>query len=231
MKLLSLPAARVAGLPVCSPTHSLVAAAAAVPAARRPQARRRRAVAAAQEAPAAAAGLSEVQVRMDVTRRIKKLGREGKAREAVAELASMAKLGIQPDTLAATALLDACARNAKMEMAQSVFEELFEGLLAPDEVVFAVLLRGFGTAGERPQWNEISSLLQTMERKHGIAPTTVTFNALLEACTKSNDGERAAEIMSRMQLAGVQPDEFTLEAVRPRRSMRSLLKRNFNVTF
>ena len=32
---------------------------------------------------------------MDVTRRIKKLGREGKAREAVAELASMAKLGIQ----------------------------------------------------------------------------------------------------------------------------------------
>ena len=37
--------------------------------------------------------------------------------------------------------------------------------------------------------------------------------------------------MSRMQLAGVQPDEFTLEAVRPRRSMRSLLKRNFNVTF
>jgi hypothetical protein len=34
-----------------------------------------------------------------------------------------------------------------------------------------------------------------------------------------------------MLLAGVQPDDFTLEAVRPRRSMRSLLKRNFDVTF
>lgn len=37
----------------------------------------------------------------------------------------------------------------------SVFEELFDGLLDPDEVVFAVLLRGYGTAGDRPQWNEV----------------------------------------------------------------------------
>jgi pentatricopeptide repeat protein len=59
----------------------------------------------------------------------------------------------------------------------------------------------------------------------------VTFNALLECCTKHNDGERAAEIMGRMLVAGVVPDDFTLEAVRPRRSMRSLLKRNFDITF
>jgi hypothetical protein len=37
--------------------------------------------------------------------------------------------------------------------------------------------------------------------------------------------------MGRMAAAGVAPDDFTLEAVRPRRSMRSLLKRNFDVTF
>lgn len=60
----------------------------------------------------------------------------------------------------------------------------------------------------------------------------VTFNALLEACTKHNDQERAAEIMQRMLLAGLRPDDFTLEAVRPRRAMRSLLKRTFDgVTF
>lgn len=55
-------------------------------------------------------------MRASTTRRIKELGRQGKPREAVAELASMAKLGIQPDTIAATALLDACCRNGKMEM-------------------------------------------------------------------------------------------------------------------
>lgn len=57
-------------------------------------------------------------MRADVTRKIKKLGREGKPREAVAELAAMARLGVQPDTLAATALVDACARNGKMDMAR-----------------------------------------------------------------------------------------------------------------
>ena len=267
-------------------------------------------------------------MRAETTRRIKQLGRQGKPREAVAELANMAKLGIQvcrqtdpatlfaalglqsssqhqhrrerarrarsrrgpsralpwhppvrrhpgmqPDTLAATALLDACCRNGKMEMARSVFAELFDGLLAPDEVVFAVMLRGYGAASERPQWNEISSTLQQMEQQHGIQPSIgerglagggrclaclqccrafwpgghpcapiatppclpppcpVTYNALLECCTKHNDGERAGEIMGHMLVAGVQPDDFTLEAVRPRRSMRSLLKRNFNVTF
>lgn len=37
----------------------------------------------------------------------------------------MARLGVQPDAMAATALIDACARNGKMDMAMSVFDELF----------------------------------------------------------------------------------------------------------
>lgn len=38
---------------------------------------------------------TESQIRAETTRRIKKLGREGRPREAVAELANMAKLGVQ----------------------------------------------------------------------------------------------------------------------------------------
>lgn len=43
----------------------------------------------------------------------------------------MARLGVQPDTQAATALIYACARNGNMEMAQAAFEELFGAPLAP----------------------------------------------------------------------------------------------------
>ena len=57
------------------------------------------------------------------------LGRSGKPREAMLQLAEMARLGVQPDNIAATALLDACARNRKMEMASSVFEELFGAVI------------------------------------------------------------------------------------------------------
>lgn len=39
------------------------------------------------------------------------------------ELAGLAKVGVQPDTLAGTALVKACCRD--MTLAQSVFDELF----------------------------------------------------------------------------------------------------------
>ena len=75
------------------------------------------------------AGLTEAQrtsqVRASVTKRIQLLGRQKRPKEAVTQLAEMARLGVQPDTQAATALIDACVRNRKMDMAQSVFEELF----------------------------------------------------------------------------------------------------------
>lgn len=64
-------------------------------------------------------------MRAEVTRRIKALGRQNRPREAVEQLAEMAKLGVQPDTLAATTLLDACARCGKLDMMQAVFDELF----------------------------------------------------------------------------------------------------------
>jgi hypothetical protein len=67
----------------------------------------------------------EREVRQQVTRRIKTLGQQRKFKEAVQELASLATLGIQPDTQAATALLAACTRSRDMQMAQSVFEQLF----------------------------------------------------------------------------------------------------------
>ena len=65
------------------------------------------------------------QVRVAVTRKIKDLGRAGKAREAVQQLAEMARLGVQPDSMLGTALVDACARSGHMQMAQAAFEELF----------------------------------------------------------------------------------------------------------
>lgn len=47
------------------------------------------------------------------------------AREALQQLAEMARLGVQPDPMLGTALVDACARSGQMQMAQAAFEELF----------------------------------------------------------------------------------------------------------
>ncbi len=50
---------------------------------------------------------------------------------------------------------------------------------------------------------------------------------LLEVCSRTNDEVRAAEIIERMDAAGVEPNDLTLEVVRQRKSIRSLLKRTF----
>lgn len=64
-----------------------------------------------------------------------------------------------------------CLPSSHAPPTRSVFDELFGGLLTPDEVVYAVLLRGYGGAA-RPNWNEMSSCLTEMESKHGITPST-----------------------------------------------------------
>lgn len=174
------------------------------------------------------ASTQEARVRAEVTRRIKELGRQGRPRDAVGELAAMARLGVQPDAQAATALLDACMRCNKVEMAESVFAELFDGLLTPDEVSFVVMYRGYGSQ-DPPRWTAISNTLATMERDFGIAPTALTFNALLETCSRTNDETRGTELIQRMVSAGVEPDEFTLDAVQKRKSLRSLLRKMFDI--
>ena len=164
------------------------------------------------------------RIRAEVTRRIKNLGRQGKVKDAIKELANMARMGVEPDTLSATALVDACVKSNKIEMAENVFDELFGELLVPDEVAFMVLIRGYGDEYP-PRWTSIATMLSTMEHTYGIVPSVLTFNTLLEVCSKTNDEERGVEIIDRMQDAGVVPNDMSFEAVRQRKSLRSMLKK------
>ena len=53
------------------------------------------------------------------------------------------------------------------------------------------------------------------------------FNAALGAAARTRDLERGAAIIAQMEGAGVEPDAGTVEAVRQRRALRTLLKKAF----
>lgn len=167
------------------------------------------------------------QVRSTVTRRIQALGRQKRPKEAVSQLAEMARLGVQPDTQAATALIDACVRNKKMDMAQSVFEEMFGEFLQPDDVTFSVLMRGYGEMNP-PSWVLISGLLKMMDKKFSMKPSLAVHNTLLDICSRTRDEQRGLEIIDMMHSAGLQPDDFTLDVVKQRKVLRSHLKRVYS---
>mmetsp|Transcript_3619 Transcript_3619/g.7841 ORF Transcript_3619/g.7841 Transcript_3619/m.7841 type:complete len:236 (+) Transcript_3619:28-735(+) len=167
-------------------------------------------------------GESAVKVLAATTRRIKQLGEAGRTREAIQALAGLSEQGVQPDTLAATTLVKACSRD--MVLAQGIFDELFGDFLEPDEVSFAVLLRGYG-ARNPPDWPRIDATLTTMRTKYGIEPTATSFNVLLEVCARCNDLDRGQDVIDRMAADDVEPDEFTAEVVAKKRVLRSYLKK------
>ena len=113
-------------------------------------------------------------MRAEITKRIKALGQSGRPREAVSELAQMARLGVQPDTQAGTALLHACVRNGQIDMAQTVFEELF-GTASPAgcDAHFHVARLHHAT------WQDLTC---TIVRCSGalLQPDDITFSILLK---------------------------------------------------
>lgn len=164
------------------------------------------------------------EVRSEVTRRIKALGAQRKVKEAIQELAGLSKVGVQPDTQAATALVAACAQSGNMEMAETVFEQLFGDFLKPDEVTFAVLLRGYGSKSP-PQWGQMDTTLTRMQQRFGMEPTAVAYNALLEVCMRTDDKDRAMDVIDRMADDEVEPDEMTISICSRKRYLRSYLRK------
>lgn len=186
------------------------------------------------------------QILAQVTRRIRDHGKAGRIRDAIAELASLSERGLQPDRIAATALVAACAARPtpqNMTVAEGVFEELFgdgggnsdyddadEGgpLLQPDEVTFAVLLRGYGAASP-PQWPKIDATLGRMRRAFGIAPTATSYNALLEVCVRTGDMDRAMDVVDRMADDGVEPDAQTVLTCGRKRALRAYARKALEI--
>lgn len=52
-----------------------------------------------------------------------------------------------------------------------------------------------------------------------------SYNALLEVCIRSNDLDRGMDVIDRMDVDGVEPDEFTEAIVSKKRALRSYFKK------
>ncbi|GJP56579.1 hypothetical protein CLOM_g15635 [Closterium sp. NIES-68] len=191
----------------------------------------------------------EARVRAEVSRRIRQLGREGNASAAVELFTQMQADGIAPDAMAATALIDCCVRCGELARAERTFFNLFSKApptsssssiastassdvgraanLVPDAVAVGVLLRAYGRKSP-PQWAKIQQLLTRMELDFGLQPSTAIFNELMDICARDNAVDRGVQLLDRMAEAGVEPDVFTFEAVKRRRTLRSHFKKLFN---
>ena len=167
------------------------------------------------------------QALVDLTRKVGALGRSGRPGEALDAVTAAARSGVRPDTRLATAVLDACAAGRRADLAASAWEALFGPAagLAPDGRAYEALARACAAA-DPPAWSELGRVMSEMSSA-GHALTPAVFNAALGAAARTRDLERGAAIIAQMEGAGVEPDAGTVEAVRQRRALRSLLKKAF----
>lgn len=56
-------------------------------------------------------------------------------------------------------------------------------------------------------------------------PPAASYNALLEICYKSNDSDRALDVIDRMADDGVEPDDITWDLAAKKRQWRSYMRK------
>ena len=156
----------------------------------------------------------------DVTRKLVDCRRRKAAANAVDLLVSLGRAGIEPDLFAATTCLGACVASGKQDLALKVFEEVFQkGVVRPDEVVFAELIRGHLMA-DPPAWRRATALLSRMREQHDVTPTALSYNILLAKCAPL--AQVAAAPAARGPIGGGDgAGTELLAAVKKRRSIRS----------
>eukprot|EP00210_Caulerpa_lentillifera_P007188 g6878.t1 len=123
----------------------------------------------------------------------------------------------------ATALIDVCVRNKKLELAETLFDDLFGEFVTPDEITFCSLIRGFGSLNDF-DWTNIKRILNKMRLEFDIQPSINIYNALLEVCAVQNDVEQAEAFIDQMLAEQIVPNDLTLKTVQNRRSIRKLVR-------
>ena len=172
---------------------------------------------------------SSNQILRDVTKKLRDCVKRKAPSSAVDLLVSLGRdHGIEPDARAASTCIAACIAGRDLDMAEKVFEQVFEGgVCEPDEIAVVELVKGYLTIGREnvPLWQKATSLCAKMTNEYGITRTAVTYNVLLQCCANTNDFERAEEIIDTMYDEEVAPSPETLKAVERRRSIRSYAKK------
>jgi len=167
----------------------------------------------------------EMRTLKQTTTKLRECAKKGAASAAVDLLVSLGALGVAPDATCATACISACVNGSNMELAQKVYDEIFEkGVCEPDEVAVAEIARGY-LGMDPPGWGSAMALVNGAKTKYGIAPSSVTYNVLLSTCAVTNDLMRAEEIVDRMVDEDVPADGYTLKAVEKRRSIRAYVRK------
>eukprot|EP01006_Ploeotia_vitrea_P053693 TRINITY_DN67807_c3_g7_i1.p1 TRINITY_DN67807_c3_g7~~TRINITY_DN67807_c3_g7_i1.p1 ORF type:complete len:741 (-),score=353.69 TRINITY_DN67807_c3_g7_i1:461-2512(-) len=134
----------------------------------------------------------------------------GRVKDALEVVLRMRQEGVPRDVYTYSSLVDACARNGDMKLAQQVVDHyMFSDNVQPNEVTYTSLINGYLKAGQVDEcWNSFHAM-----RRQGIQPDQVVYHQMLRVCGQRGEAERALNVLQEMRQSNTNVDTVTFNSL------------------
>ncbi|XP_031485862.1 pentatricopeptide repeat-containing protein At5g28460-like [Nymphaea colorata] len=125
-------------------------------------------------------------------------------------LSEMKKLGVEPNIVTFSTLINNLCKSHRVDEALHVFENMTEaGGCVPDVIMFNTLVDGLCKVGRR---QEGLALVGRM-KEFGCSPNVVTYNCLIDGFCKAGEIDGARELFTQMVNDEVRPNMITMNCI------------------
>lgn len=115
----------------------------------------------------------------------------------------------KPDQHTFNALLNACVKSSRIEVAFQLFDKMISAGVSPNQMTFNMLVDVCGRSHALTRAEEVMVLMV----EHGFEPDRYTFNTLITASGRCQDVEGAYHYFREMQAHGIEPDNLTFNSL------------------
>jgi len=112
---------------------------------------------------------------------------------------------IRPDQHTYNALISACTRGARMEIAFDLFKRMIRSKVEPSLMTFNLLIDVSSRAHNSSMVEKALNLL----KDHGFQPNLYTYNILIASCGRLQDPDGAFRNFREMKASGITPDQVS----------------------
>jgi pentatricopeptide repeat protein len=151
--------------------------------------------------------------KVSFTSLIKASIKSGDLEKAKDLLDDMKWIGIQPDLVTYNNIIESLCKANRLFEAKDLVNEMERARVSPDSMTYGLLMNGLLKAKKPGPCLTLFESAYADERTAALTENVKLYTTAISAAAALGDHERALELVSRMNLAGVKPNKKTLTAL------------------
>ncbi len=151
--------------------------------------------------------------RVTYTTLIKASIKSGDINKALDLLDDMKWIGIQPDIVSYNNIIESLCNANRLFEAKDLVNEMERAQVSPDSMTYGLLMKGLLKANKPGPCLTLFESAFSDRRTTALTENVQLYTTAISAAAALGDHERALDLVSRMNLAGVKPNKKTLTAL------------------